>query len=383
MQFKSSHPLDRLKKREERRREFERQAAARYGGNPYNVDHRAHQYNMSQSNDSNINQTTVRPLFPHQLEQRHQANQRFATPNKPPSPGRWSSAGSYNRPQTQTTQLNSARGYSPPTPTYPIPKPPIPGEAQNASTPASLSDQLNLVFKATSKPDPKPVAPPPADPRALLPLPDSLRSPPKPIIPAKPQGKTSLLPEPKSLLEEPVSLLPDPDSLFGEPDALLPDPSATELPDNSISRSLSTTSANRDKSAPIKGLLPNPDTIPGHSVQQGLLPDPTSPGLSVSDAELTATRAKHEQFRDILDEDDWRIISQPSAPINKLKTSGSEDVDYRIKHSSSREKRHSKTSSGRESVEDGDKRLMPADSTSEGAGRLMRIYTYFVDSCDE
>ena len=354
-QFRSGlNPLDRLKKREERRREFERQAAMKYGAqqmpssvypnqnNPYNVDLRGNSVNTT----SNVH----RPKFPHQTiqhEQRPPYPHQILHMDQRQVPHGW--------PASHTSSTSSIRSGSPPTPSYPIPKPPIPAAVPpRPPIPGQLPDLTQMVIDL--KPAPQPVAPPPLDPRALLPLPESLRSPPQPVIPAKP--KPGILPEPKSLLKGPDSLLPDPDSLFAAPDALLPDPSATELPEQNLAKSLSNTSANKEKSAPIKGLLPNPDTIPGHG--KALLPDPASPTESYGEARQTI---KHEQFRDILDEDDWKIISQPSAPINKLKKTVGEDDESRGKH---RRRKGSRNTDSVESADDGDNRTMPADSTSDG-----------------
>lgn len=349
-QFRSGlAPLDRLKKREERRREFERQAAMRYGANQYQgspYGHPNNPYNVDlRGNQVNANMNAQRPPLPHQIQNEH----RVPLPHQKVNMEQ--RTGSIGWATSNVLSTNMLRSGSP-TPSYPIPKPPIPSAAvpPRPPIPGQLSlMELNVTF-TNPKPVPLPVAPPPLDPRALLPLPESLRSPPQPVIPAKP--KPGILPEPKQLMQGPDSLLPDPDSLFSAPDALLPDPSATELPEQNLSRSLSTTSANKEKAAPIKGLLPNPDTIPGHN--KGLLPDPASPSESPSG---TRKHTKHEQFRDILDEDDWRIISQPSAPINKRKKTVLDEV-ARIGN-----KRRSRND---DVVESPDNRTMAADSTSDG-----------------
>lgn len=273
------NPYERVKKREERRREFEKMAAAKYG-KPHPPSQSAYQ----------------------------------------PSQHSWSANKSYV--QQTTPSSTSTASKSPVTPTYNIPRPPIPGE---------------------SKKVPQPVPPPPTDPRALLPTPGLSRNPPSAVIPAllKPpvKTKTALLPEPKPLLEQPDCLLPTPDNLFAEPNALLPDPCAVGDEDQRGNKPL--------LSKP--GLLPKP---------KALLP---SPQPSADD--LARTQALHEQFRDILDADDWKIISEPTAPIPKSKrdsvsvvssTTGSAiDMDE-ISHTNSksnhrkREKRRHKESNSQE-----------------------------------
>lgn len=250
-------------------------AASRYGGNrcqnssipnnPYTIDRRAQH-----------NHPPPRPSYPHVSQYNNQAAPSALSSIATPS---------------------SVSSMSPSTPGYQIPRPPIPGQIS----------ELNIVFTSTgSAKEPQPVGPPPPDPRALLHLPQSLHSPPQPVIPLKPATK--------SFLDHPVSNLPDAASLFCNADALLPDPSASAT-DLDKSNSMS----NINRCIKSKPLLLTPDSPKSTSLLPTpfLLPDPFA---GPTPSQLEETRRKHEAMRDLLDEDDWKIISDPSEPVQKIKS---------------------------------------------------------------
>lgn len=258
------------------------------------------------------------------------------------------SSGTTNQPNSRTPFCDasslSAGHFSNPkasTPSYNIPQPPIPGQLAeiNIGVKENQGQPVDAVLSPVN---------PRKDPRALLPDPRSSIRPPVPVIP-------SITPT-NSLLPEPISLLPNSSVLFSEPDSLMPDPSATtsaEDNSNALFRCASSHSLSRAKTQ--MPLLPEPDSLlpsPGGLLPAptGLLPDPLP---SPTHSQLSETHANCDPFRTILDEDDWKIISDPSAPISKRKSSKN---SHQWDNSQEKHQRRDSTEFSHQK--------MPADSTS-------------------
>lgn len=247
------NPYERVIKREARRREFEKMAAAKYRGSS---SYEGHSHMISPS---------------------------------------------------------SRHSHSPNTPTYPIPKPPIPGEKL-----------INSDTHQYGGPSPK-------DPRSLLPTPRAARVPPSPFIP---KFKKVLAVQPMKLSKSP--LLPEP-KLAAQP--LLPSPKQK-------APLLSPSPANKKK-----GLLPSPKSLLPEP--KGLLPNPY--GVLPNSGDDMSSHVKGK-----LDKNDWDIISNPTAPIKKRKSehigSSAYDSGSRSKHcrSSSSESHHHSRRNSRSHRDSGD-----------------------------
>lgn len=244
----SHNPYARLIQREARRREFERRAASKYG-----------------------------------LTAGHETHNHLVSPS-------------------------SSKSHSPNTPSYPIPKPPIPGEKVSHT-------EIHLC----GDPSPK-------DPRALLPSPKMSLVPPSPVIP---KVKKVQAVQPMKISRP--ALLPDPEV---QQQPLLPSPKKTAL----LPSPTSADDLHKQKSLlpPPKGLLPEPKGLLPNPM--GLLPNPTADLFHVAKGSL--------------DEDDWNIISNPTAPITKRKYHGNGGYDST---------NHRKRSRNRETKSEHSKRHPPID----------------------
>jgi len=301
-------------KREARRRDFEKQAAEKYGGGTSNMavdfqnipkSQQVMQRNSINSYSKFQNSTAKNSNFQtmHTSPLSHNTNVPGTVPssnnlnlnprqqspvflqNRHASSNIGSAEDRFQDKQSAQQHMNIM---------YNIPKPPIPGQ------PSTIT--------------PRPVQPPPADPRALLPLPSTVTDVPSPLIPE--ERPKALLPEPTCVVQEPDSNLPDAASLFSNPDSLLPDPSAS-IPSSGLGKALLNVTT-RSFSKP-KALLPSPDSL--LATPSALLPDPKktllpNPDCGPTEEELEKTRKQHELFKDILDEEDWNIISQPVTTVN-------------------------------------------------------------------
>lgn len=153
-------------------------------------------------------------------------------PNKQPNE-------QYGASVTNQTTPGSSKSKSPITPTYHhIPRPPIPGEKQARTqyiqAKASVLDQPTKVPPAAFIPLAKgSLLPEPRNPLGLLPFPDTPVSDSPTFTPEQTVQKSSkaLLPSP-GLLKSPQGLLPDPKALVACPKGLLPSPKSS--PDDAL-----------------------------------------------------------------------------------------------------------------------------------------------------
>ena len=323
------NPYERLQKREARRREFERMAAARFGA-PGQQSANVNQPLPGNQVLPDTHRLPARPSLPMPRAQGQQPVHRApshirmsgppavpahsAAPNVATSnvannvvnpnvlASRSIAAHNVNvadphRGQFQGPTEQLPMGVSPPTPPYQIPRPPIPGQSLDQT----YSDGKPMF------PVPPVGVPTPKDPRALLPDPTSVCQVPSPVIP-QPSTHNPLLREPPPVL---APLSAEDSRMVGE----------SEPWSERASGSFNFSSSNAHATQRQGPLLPNPNSL--LPSPKGLLPAPDSllpnPVNKLNTNELmAATQAQHEQFKAVLDENNWNTASTLESPHNQL-----------------------------------------------------------------